>query len=144
MKKDRSRNIDGLLEHSSAKNRETIDKANRAIDKLKRSKTKKVNSLTVAQEAGVSKATLYNNDEIKERIMSLRSIKTGTPAGDRPLLKDGIDTEREKVRKLNDEIMRLREDKKLLIAQLVEMETLRDENEKLRKSLKKLQTPRTT
>lgn len=143
MKKDRSRNIDGLLEHSSAKNRETIDKVNRAIDKLKRSKTKKVNFLTVAEEAGVSKATLYNNDEIKERIMSLRSIKTGTPAGDNSLLKDGIEAEREKVRKLNDEIMRLREDKKMLIAQLVEMETLRDENKKLKESLKKLQAPRT-
>ena len=143
MKKDKSRNIDGLLEHSSAKNRETIDKVNRAIDKLKRSKTKKVNFLTVAEEAGVSKATLYNNDEIKERIMSLRSIKTGTPVGDSPLLKDGIEAEREKVRKLNDEIIRLREDKKMLIVQLVEMETLRDENKKLKESLKKLQTPRT-
>lgn len=142
MKKDRSRNIDGLLEHSSAKNQETIDKVNRAIDKLKRSKTKKVNFLTVADEAGVSKATLYNNDEIKERIMSLRSTKTGTPAGDSLLLKDGIEAEREKVRKLNDEIMRLRENKKMLISQLIEMETLRDENKKLKESLKKLQTPR--
>ena len=143
MKKDKSRNIDGLLEHSNAKNIETIDKVNRAIDKLKRSKTKKVNFLTVAEEAGVSKATLHNNDEIKERIMSLRSIKTGTSAVDRPLLKDGIEAEREKVRKLNDEIMRIREDKKMLIAQLVEMETLRDENKKLKESLKKLQAPRT-
>lgn len=59
-------------------------------------------------------------------------------------MKDGIEAEREKVRKLNDEIMRLRENKKKLIAQLVEMETLRDENKKLKESLKKLQTPRTT
>ena len=143
MKKDRSRNIDGLLEHSSSKNRETIDKVNRAIDKLKRSRTKKVNFMTVAEEAGVSKATLYNNNEIKECIMSLRSIKTGTPAGDSPLLKDCMEAEREKVRKLNDEIIRLREDKKMLIAQLVEMETLRDENKKLKESLKELQAPRT-
>ena len=47
------------------------------------------------------------------------------------------------MRKLNDEIMRLREDKKMLIAQLVEMETLRDENKKLKESLIKLQAPRT-
>jgi hypothetical protein len=62
-------------------------------------KTKKVNFLTVADEADVSKATLYNNDEIIERIMSLRSIKTGTPARDSLLLKDGIEAERENVRK---------------------------------------------
>lgn len=142
MKKNKSKNIDGLLEHSRAKNRETIDKVNRAIDKLKRSRTRKVNFLTVAEEAGVSKATLYNNEELKERIMSLRSVKRGTPAGDSALLKDGMEAEREKVRKLNDEIIRLREDKKKLIAQLVEMESLKDENKKLKESVKKLQTQR--
>lgn len=142
MKKNRRKNIDGLLEHSSAKNRETIDKVNWAIDKLKRSRTRKVNFLTVAEEAGVSKATLYNNEELKERIMSLRSIKTGAPAGDSALLKDGMEAEREKVRKLNDEIVRLKEDKKMLIAQLVEMESLKDENKKLKESVKKLQAQR--
>lgn len=142
MKKNRRKNIDGLLEHSSAKNRETIDKVNRAIDKLKRSRIRKFNFLTVAEEAGVSKATLYNNEELKERIMSLRSVKRGTPTDGGALLKDGMEAEREKVRKLNDEIIRLRENKKMLIAQLVEMESLKDENRKLKESVKKLQAQR--
>ncbi len=49
MKKNKNKNIDGLLEHSSTKNKETIDKVNQAIDKLKRSKTRKINFQTVAQ-----------------------------------------------------------------------------------------------
>lgn len=135
----KNKNIDGLLEHSSTKNKETIDKVNQAIDKLKRSKTRKINFQTVAAAAGVSKATLYNNDELKERIMSLRSINKASPTAARALMKDGLEAERERVRKLNDEVQRLREDKKKLIIQLVELETLRDENQKLRESLKKLQ-----
>jgi len=139
VKKNKNKNIDGLLEHSSTKNKETIDKVNQAIDKLKRSKTRKINFQTVAAAAGVSKATLYNNDELKERIMSLRSINKASPTAARALMKDGLEAERERVRKLNDEVQRLREDKKKLIIQLVELETLRDENQKLRESLKKLQ-----
>ena len=139
MKKNKNKNIDGLLEHSSTKNKETIDKVNQAIDKLKRSKTRKINFQTVAAAAGVSKATLYNNDELKERIMSLRSINKASPTAARALMKDGLEAERERVRKLNDEVQRLREDKKKLIIQLVELETLKDENQKLRVSLKKLQ-----
>lgn len=139
MKKNNNKNIDGLLEHSSTKNKETIDKVNQAIDKLKRSKTRKINFQTVAAAAGVSKATLYNNDELKERIMSLRSINKASPTAARALMKDGLEAERERVRKLNDEVQRLREDKKKLIIQLVELETLKDENQKLRVSLKKLQ-----
>ena len=139
MKKNKNKNIDGLLEHSSTKNKETIDKVNQAIDKLKRSKTRKINFQTVAAAAGVSKATLYNNDELKERIMSLRSINKVSPTAARALMKDGLEAERERVRKLNDEVQRLREDKKKLIIQLVELETLKDENQKLRVSLKKLQ-----
>nr|WP_314466502.1 DUF6262 family protein [uncultured Clostridium sp.] len=135
----KNKNIDGLLEHSSTKNKETIDKVNQAIDKLKRSKTRKINFQTVAAAAGVSKATLYNNDELKERIMSLRSINKASPTAARALMKDGLEAERERVRKLNDEVQRLREDKKKLIIQLVELETLKDENQKLRESLKKLQ-----
>lgn len=142
MKKNKEKNIDGLPEYSNAKNKETIDKVNRAIDKLKRSRTKKVNFLTVANEAGVSKATLYNNAELKERIMSLRSVKKGIPADDDTLMNNGKDAEKETIRKLNDEITRLRKDKKKLVAQLVEMEYLKDENEGLRESLKKLQSGR--
>jgi len=51
----------------------------KAIDKLKRSKTKKIKFKTVAEEAGVSTAILYNNDILKERILSIRAIEKGVP-----------------------------------------------------------------
>lgn len=77
MKKNNNKNTEGLKEFAEKKNQETIEKVNKAIDKLKRSKTKTINFKTVAEEAGVSKATLYNNDILKERILSLRAIQKG-------------------------------------------------------------------
>lgn len=140
----KNKNIEGLLDYSSMRNQETMDKVNQAIDKLKRSKTKKINFQTVAVAAGVSKATLYNNAELKERIMSLRSINKTTPAAARALLADGLEAGRERIRALNDEISRLREDKKKLVIQLVELNTLKDENERLKEIIKKLQDKRTS
>ena len=65
--------VAGIKAHAEAKNKETIDKVNKAIDKLKR-KNKPINFETVSKEAGVSRATLYNNAQVKERILSLRAI----------------------------------------------------------------------
>jgi hypothetical protein len=117
------------------KNQQTIEKVNKAIDKLKRSKTKKINFKTVAEEAGVSKATLYNNDILKERILSLRGIEKGIP-------NDSIvaTPKDDKIKQLYDEIKKLKEDKKSLIIQLVEMEEIKDENKKLREQLHKLKS----
>ena len=78
MKKN-NKNTEGLKEFAERKNQETSEKVNKAIDKLKSSKTKTINFKTVAEEAGASKATLYNNDILKERILSLRTIKKGVP-----------------------------------------------------------------
>ena len=61
------KNTEGLKEFAEKKNQETIEKVNKAIDKLKRSKTKTINFKTVAEEARVSKATLYNNDILKPK-----------------------------------------------------------------------------
>ncbi|WP_368489020.1 hypothetical protein [Clostridium sp. BJN0013] len=58
MVKKRNRNTEGLKEFAEKKNQETIEKINKVIDKLKCSKTKKINFKVVAEEAGVSKATL--------------------------------------------------------------------------------------
>ena len=99
--------VAGIKAHAEAKNKETIDKVNKAIDKLKR-KNKPINFETVSKEAGVSRATLYNNAQVKERILRLR----------------------EQVKKLED-------DKKKLIVQLVDYEELKSENERLKKQLAK-------
>lgn len=70
--------VAGIKAHAKAKNKATIDKVNKAIDKLKR-KGKPINFETVCKEAGVSRATLYNNPQLKERILSLRAISKASP-----------------------------------------------------------------
>lgn len=139
MKKNNNKNTDGLKEFAEKKNQETIKKVNKAIDKLKRSKTKTINFKTVAEEAGVSKATLYNNDILKERILSLRAIQKGVPNDSIVATpKDKIKAKDDKIKQLYGEIKKLKEDKEKLIIQLVDMEKLKDENKRLRESLDRI------
>lgn len=141
MVKKPNRNTEGLKEFAEQKNQETIEKVNKAIDKLKRSKTKKINFKTVAEEAGVSKATLYNNDVLKERILSLRAIEKGIPNDNIVATsKDKIKAKDDKIKQLYDKIKKLKEDKEKLIIQLVDMEELKDENKRLREQLEKLKS----
>lgn len=141
MIKKPNRNTEGLKEFAEKKNQETIDKVNKVIDKLKRSKTKKINFKTVAEEAGVSKATLYNNDILKERILSLRAIEKGVPDNNIVATpKDKIKAKDDKIKQLYEVIKKLKEDKEKLIIQLVDMEELKDENKRLRESLDKIKS----
>lgn len=141
MKKSNNKNTEGLKEFAEKKNQETIEKVNKAIDKLKRSKTKTINFKTVAEEAGVSKATLYNNDILKERILSLRAIQKGVPNDSIVATpKDKIKAKDDKIKQLYEEIKKLKEDKEKLIIQLVDMEELKDENKRLRESLDKIKS----
>ena len=139
MNKKPNRNTEGLKEFAEKKNQETIEKVNKAIDKLKRSKTKAINFKTVAEEAGVSKATLYNNDVLKERILSLRAIEKSADNGviiATP--KDKIQAKDDKIKQLYEEIKNLKEDKQNLILQLVDMEELKDENKRIKEQITKL------
>lgn len=122
------RNINGLLQHAAALKSDTEEKVNSAIDALKRSKTKKINFKTVSALSGVSTTTLYNNPVLRERISSLRAVKkmlaqeTVTP----------VTTERDQERELRQEIQKLKEEKQMLIVQLVELERLKIENQRLK------------
>lgn len=139
MKKKPNRNTEGLKEFAEKKNQETIEKVNKAIDRLKRSKTKSINFKTVAEEAGVSKATLYNNDILKERILSLRAINKGVPNDSVVATpKDKIKAKDDKIKQLYEDVKKLKEDKKNLIVQLVEMEELRNENQNLKDQIQRL------
>ncbi len=128
------KNTEGLQKYTKAKNDETIEKVNAAIDRLKRTRTTSINFSTVAKEAGVSKATLYNNAVLKERILGLRTSTKGVP--NLKTAENSVD------RTINkgylEEIRRLRKDKKNLILQLVEMEELREENARLKAQVQKL------
>ncbi|WP_099192351.1 DUF6262 family protein [Tepidibacter mesophilus] len=142
MSKNKSKkNIEGLKQFAEKKNQETIEKVNKVIDKLKRSKTKKINFKTVAEEAGVSKATLYNNPVLKERIMSLRAIEKGVPNDNIVATpKDKIKANDDKIKKLYEEIKKLKEDKQNLIVQLVDMEEVKYENKRLKGQLEQIRS----
>ena len=127
MDKKSKRNISGLLQHSDALKNETVEKVNAAIDTLKRSKTKKINFKTVSELSGISTTTLYNNPALRERISSLRAVKKVSAQESPP---DMIVRDRE--RELRQEIQKLREEKKMLIEQLVEFERFKNENQQLK------------
>lgn len=129
--------VSGIKAYAEQKNRETIEKVSKAIDKLKR-KNKPINFETVSKEAMVARATLYNNPQLKERILSLRSISKGVPLDDIVAVKkDKIQLQKEKVITLREKIKQLEDDKKKLIAQLIDHEELKEENERLKRQLMK-------
>lgn len=132
------RNVEGLKSHQEKKNQETILKVNEAIDRLKRSRTKSINFKTVAEEAGISKATLYNNAILKERILSLRAVTRNIEhESTTGYSKDNFRKKDEKIKALYDQIKKLKKEQEDLIVQLIEMEELRDENIRLRLALEK-------
>ncbi|WP_195513417.1 DUF6262 family protein [Turicibacter sanguinis] len=136
---NKTRNTDGLKKFSEKKNQETILKVNNAIDRLKRSKTKKINFKTVAEESGVSKATLYNNPILKERILSLRALsKVESEKDTSNNVKTSVRSKEQRIKRLYEENLQLKKDKDNLILQLIEMEDLKDENNRLKERLSKL------
>ena len=137
MKKVPESQVSAMKEHNSQRKQNTAEQVNKAIDKLKR-KNAPINFETVAKEAGVSRATLYNNPKLKERIMGLRAIAL-TPSSE-----DGAEPKKTKVQRLEDTIAELRSrvrqletDKKNLVVQLVDYEETKAENERLRQQLLK-------
>lgn len=129
----------GIKAHATARNNETISKVNAAIDKLKK-KGKGINFESVSKEAGVSRATLYNNDQLKERILSLRAMAKSSSTDDVvEVEKDKMKLKDERIVALRDRIKQLEEDKRKLIIQLVNYEELKSENERLKRRLVKVE-----
>ena len=137
MKKVPESQVSAMKEHNSQRKQNTAERVNKAIDKLKRKNTP-INFETVAKEAGVSRATLYNNPKLKERIMGLRAMDL-TPTSE-----DGAEPKKTKVQRLEATVAELRArvrqleaDKKNLIVQLVDYEETKAENERLRRQILK-------
>jgi len=129
--------VSGIKAYAEQKNRETIEKVSKAIDKLKR-KSQPINFETVSKEANVARATLYNNPQLKERIWSLRAISKGVPLDNiGAVKKDKIQSQEKKVMALREKVKKLEDDKRKLIAQLVDHEELKEENERLKRQLTK-------
>ena len=130
--------VAGIKAHAEARNKATIDKVNKAIDRLKRKKNITINFESVSKEAGVARATLYNNAQLKERILSLRAISKASPLEDViAVKKDKLQLKDDKIATLRMQVKKLEEDKEKLIIQLVDYEELKSENERLKKQLSK-------
>ena len=133
MKKVPESQVSALKEHNSQRKQNTAERVNKAIDKLKR-KNAPINFETVAKEAGVSRATLYNNPKLKERIMGLRAIAlTPTSEGGAEPKKTKVQRLEATVAELRARVRQLEADKKNLIVQLVDYEETKAENERLRR-----------
>lgn len=70
------RNTEGLKDNAARKRQEAFERTDKAIQQLIKQK-KKINFNTVAEAADVSKAWLYKEPQIKQRIQSLRGQSTG-------------------------------------------------------------------
>lgn len=127
MSKKVKRNVSGLLEHTASLRSDTEGRVNRAIDELKRGKDKKINFRTVSAVSGVSTTTLYNNPVLRTRIESLRAVKEVVPKKEVEV--KSMQTHEQELRL---QIKKLKEEKEMLIAQLLESEHLKQENQKLK------------
>lgn len=137
MKKVPESQVSALKEQNSQRKQDTAERVNKAIDKLKR-KNAPINFESVAKEAGVSRATLYNNPKLKERIMGLRAMDlTPTSEGGAEPKKTKIQRLEDTVADLRARVRQLEADKKNLIIQLVDYEETKAENERLRRQLMK-------
>ena len=127
-KKQTDRRAQRLSDYAKKKNEEIIRRVNRVIDEL-HARDAKINFEIVAKLAGVSRGTLYNNEELRDRIQRLRAGGTDQMCD---VLKEKNRRQEEKLRTMRSRIRQLEEEKKKLIVQLMDYEELRRENERLR------------
>lgn len=73
------RNTDGLKAFSQKKKANTLQKVNDAIQRLIKDKAK-INFNSVSMESVVTKTYLYNNQELRDRIETLRKQQEGLPS----------------------------------------------------------------
>lgn len=133
MKKVPESQVSALKKQNSQRKQDTAERVNKAIDKLKR-KNSPINFESVAKEAGVSRATLYNNTKLKERIMGLRAMDlTPTSEGGAEPKKTKVQRLEATVAELRARVRQLEADKKNLIVQLVDYEETKAKNERLRR-----------
>ncbi len=118
---DRSEQLKRLHEQRRAKTEQRVDEAIKRLIKAQ----KAINFNSVANESGVTKATLYNNQEIKERIEGLRlqQSKVPTPAQVKREMDDNnkdaiIASLKRKIKKLEEENKRLKEQVKINYGEL--------------------------
>ncbi len=110
------RNTEGLKRHAEHRKAQTAKKVDEAIQRLVKNKDR-INFNSVAEEASVSKAYLYTNQEIRQRIENLRKQQEGLPSA-RQVKREMTDASKDaviaaknkKIKELEDENKRLKEE----------------------------------
>lgn len=116
----------GLKEYAKQKTQFTLEKVDNTIRELSLTE-EKINFNSVSQLSGVSKTFLYNNENIKKRIEELRDKQTSKTINQRAKYdktsksKDIIImAKNKKIRELEDENKKLKEQLELLRGKLYE------------------------
>lgn len=118
---DRKEQLKQLHEERKLKTQQKVDEAIRRLIKVQ----KPINFNSVANESGITKATLYNNSDIKERIESLRlqQSKVPTPSQVKREMDDSnkdaiIASLKRRIKKLEEENKELKEQVKVNYADI--------------------------
>lgn len=117
---------EGLKAYAQWKKENAAKKVDEAIKRLIKTKAR-INFNSVSTESGVSKAYLYNNQETRNRIVTLRKQQEGlhSPKQVKHEMSDAskdvlIAAIREKIKKLEKENTRLKQEAKTLRAKIYE------------------------
>lgn len=111
-------NVNGLIKHAEEKKRATLEKVDLTIQSIIRNKGT-INFNVVSQTSGVSKAYLYKNAEIRERIEMLRN-QIGNPMTSKHSKKEMTESSKDIVIfSKNKKIKELEEENKNLKEQLM-------------------------
>lgn len=121
-----NRNTEGLLKHAKEKGEIAIEKVDKTIRNLSLI-NESINFNSVSQVSGVSKAFLYNNEDIRKRIEDLRNkqvhqnmnqrAKTDKTSKSKDII---IMAKDKKIKELEDENRKLKEQLELLRGKLYE------------------------
>lgn len=140
------RNVEGLRQNAQKKRQEALEKVEQGIRQLLK-EGRPINFNTVAQAGDVSKAFLYKEPTIKERIEQLRQQGTKKKPELKQRASDAskdavIRTLRERIKKLETEVRDLRRQNEVAYGQMIEVNSLRQqvgrlqaENDRLRQQL---------
>lgn len=107
---NKNNNLDAIYAKKSANTHKKVDEAILELNKA----GKAVNFNSVAKISGLSKTTLYNNQDIRERIASLAADKSSTMKSNNNLLNENnkdaiIESLKRKLKSLSEENKFLKE-----------------------------------
>lgn len=120
------RNTDAMIALARQKREETVKKVEQAIKRLIK-QNERINFNIVAATAGVSKSYLYNHPDLRERIETLRKqqMQVKSPKAAKRNMTDEskdalMEVLRERIKELDNENKRLKEENKRLQGKLYE------------------------